>query len=133
MDESINLIKDSSINLDFNIVLTGFMGCGKTSVGKFLAPKIGFKVFDTDLYIKNETGLTVSNIFKIYGEKHFRVLEKVCIKFLLSCQASIPSCHLAQMCFCSSFSEKPKNCKAFLCLVLSSRSSNNQVKTDVLH
>lgn len=84
MDESINLIKDSSINLDFNIVLTGFMGCGKTSVGKFLAQKIGFKVFDTDLYIKNETGLTVSNIFKIYGEKHFRVLEKVCIKNLSS-------------------------------------------------
>ena len=82
MSKSINLIKSLNNNLDFNIVLTGFMGCGKTTVGKFLASKIGYKVFDTDIFIENKTGLTVSNIFKIYGENHFRTLEKICIKNL---------------------------------------------------
>jgi shikimate kinase len=59
-----------------NIVLTGFMGAGKTVVGKRLAEKTGMKVVDTDTKIEKETGLSISEIFSNLGESYFRRLEK---------------------------------------------------------
>lgn len=58
-----------------NIVLCGFMGCGKSTVGKNLARKAGMKFIDMDSYIENKAGMTVSEIFKKYGEDGFRDME----------------------------------------------------------
>lgn len=69
-------------NIKNNIVLCGFMGSGKTTVGKQLSQQIGLNFIDTDNYIENATGLTVSKIFEIYGEKFFRKLEQDCIKVI---------------------------------------------------
>lgn len=58
-----------------NIVLCGFMGCGKTTIGKCLAKKTGMKLIDTDKYIEEKAGMTVSEIFDTHGEAYFRDLE----------------------------------------------------------
>jgi shikimate kinase len=57
------------------LVLTGFMGAGKTTVGRLLAARIGWDFLDLDAYIESRTGLAVPSIFATHGEPHFRQLE----------------------------------------------------------
>jgi shikimate kinase len=57
------------------IVLTGFMGAGKTTVGRLLAARLGWKFLDLDACIESRTGLAVPSIFAAHGEAHFRHLE----------------------------------------------------------
>lgn len=59
-----------------NLILTGFMGTGKTSLGKLLAEKLGRGFVDLDQKIEQDTGLSIPQIFEMYGEKYFRELEK---------------------------------------------------------
>lgn len=64
-----------------NIILCGFMGCGKSTVGKNLARKAGMKFLDMDSYIEEKAGMTVSEIFEKFGESGFRDMEhKACIE-----------------------------------------------------
>lgn len=58
-----------------NIVLIGFMGSGKTTVGKELAKEVQMDLIDTDFEIEKESGITIKEIFEKHGEKHFRDLE----------------------------------------------------------
>lgn len=67
-----------------NIILIGFMGTGKTSVGKLLAKELGIGFIDTDEEIEKENHQTISNIFQEYGEEYFRKLETDYIKKLYS-------------------------------------------------
>ena len=46
-----------------NLILCGFMGCGKTTVGKRLAAATGREFIDMDRFIENQAGMTVSEIF----------------------------------------------------------------------
>lgn len=57
------------------LVVTGFMGAGKSTVGRMLAERLGWEFLDLDTYIESRTGLTVPSIFAIHGETHFRRLE----------------------------------------------------------
>jgi 3-dehydroquinate synthase len=65
-----------------NIVLTGFMGTGKTTLGRLLAKKLSLTHVDTDELIEKSQGLSVSAIFNKYGENYFRQLEAEVIKKL---------------------------------------------------
>ena len=65
-----------------NIILTGFMGTGKSTVGRLLAEKIGYRFIDTDTLIEQQAGTTVSEIFATQGEKAFRQLETDLVKKL---------------------------------------------------
>ena len=58
-----------------NIVLCGFMGSGKTVVGKELAKILGIKFVDTDELIEKEQGVAIKAIFAAHGEDYFRDLE----------------------------------------------------------
>lgn len=58
-----------------NIVLCGFMGSGKTVVGKELAKILGVKFVDTDELIEAEQGVAIKAIFAAHGEDYFRDLE----------------------------------------------------------
>ena len=61
------------------LVLTGFMGAGKTTVGRLLATRIGWEFLDLDAYIESRSGLSVPAIFSIHGEAHFRQLESMAL------------------------------------------------------
>ncbi|MCP4752825.1 MAG: shikimate kinase [Proteobacteria bacterium] len=58
-----------------NIVLIGFMGSGKTTIGRKLAVRLGYGFVDTDHWIEREQKLKITRIFEVYGEPHFRSLE----------------------------------------------------------
>ncbi len=57
------------------IVLIGFMGTGKSAVGKLLAEKLNWQFFDTDTEIVKRTGREIKEIFEKEGEAFFRKLE----------------------------------------------------------
>jgi len=57
------------------LVLTGFMGAGKTTVGRLLANRIGWDFLDLDAFIESRAGLAIPSIFAAHGERHFRQLE----------------------------------------------------------
>lgn len=63
-----------------NIVLCGFMGSGKTTVGLELAKIMGRKFIDTDDMIEREQGVAIKAIFTVHGEDYFRDLEFACCK-----------------------------------------------------
>lgn len=65
-----------------NIFLTGFMGSGKTSVGKVLANFLKVDFFDTDEIITREQDMSVNEIFKRYGENYFRSRETEALRIL---------------------------------------------------
>jgi shikimate kinase / 3-dehydroquinate synthase len=58
-----------------NIVLTGFMGTGKTTVGKLLARHLGYDFVDTDVLIEERAGKRIPEIFEQMGETAFREME----------------------------------------------------------
>ena len=64
------------------IFLCGFMGCGKTTVGKLVAEASGRAFIDLDEYIEQAAGETIPEIFERYGEAHFRSLETEALKVL---------------------------------------------------
>ena len=55
-----------------NIVLTGPMGSGKTTVGKAVAKSLRMKLVDTDNLIMKKTDLSINDIFIKYGQRDFR-------------------------------------------------------------
>jgi len=63
-----------------NIVLTGFMGSGKTVVARQLARLLGMKVIDVDTEIEKSTKMTINDIFKQFGEQRFREIETETLK-----------------------------------------------------
>ena len=67
-----------------NIILIGFMGCGKTSVGKKLAQYYNLDFMDTDLLIEENNKMSIKDIFSEKGEEYFRELETNTIKSLLN-------------------------------------------------
>ena len=65
------------------VALTGFMGCGKSSVGRELSTLLGIPVVDLDRYIEERAGMSIPDIFAQSGEKAFRDLETTALKELL--------------------------------------------------
>ncbi|MCA5012839.1 MULTISPECIES: shikimate kinase [unclassified Enterococcus] len=62
------------------IILIGFMGSGKTTVGKLLAEKTGMQHVDFDEQLVIELGMTIQEYFDLYGEKAFRDQETKLLK-----------------------------------------------------
>ena len=65
-----------------NLALIGFMGTGKTSVGRLVAEQLGFDFLDTDELIQSRTGRTIADIFAKEGEPAFRAIEKQVVQEL---------------------------------------------------
>ena len=64
-----------------NIVLIGFMGSGKTTVGKELAKQLKMKFIDTDAYIEDKYQKSISDIFAQQGEEYFRQIETQTLEY----------------------------------------------------
>ncbi len=65
------------MKLNKNLVLVGMMGSGKSSIGKIVSNKLEFEFIDTDNKIEEKENKTISEIFKINGEKYFRNIEEI--------------------------------------------------------
>ncbi len=66
-----------------NIILIGFMGCGKSSIGVRLSYRLRRTVTDTDKKIERQARMTVSEIFEQLGEEAFRQMETQCLEQLI--------------------------------------------------
>ena len=60
-----------------NLILIGMMGCGKTTVGRLLARRLGLELADTDALIEEEAQSAIRDIFHDYGEDRFRDWEEI--------------------------------------------------------
>ena len=61
-----------------NIVLIGMSGCGKTTIGRLTAQKLGMAFLDTDNLVEEAEGMSISRLFEIKGEEYFRQKVKIC-------------------------------------------------------
>lgn len=75
-----------------NIVLTGFMGAGKTTIGKLLSEKLSFPFFDTDKIIEQNANMSIPEFFEKLGEKEFRNYEMEVVKLLSGTEGCVISC-----------------------------------------
>jgi shikimate kinase len=62
------------------IFLVGFMGCGKTTLGKKLANRLGYEFIDLDHVLEAKEGMTIAEYFSQYGEAKFREEESILLK-----------------------------------------------------
>ena len=65
-----------------NIALTGFMGCGKTAVGRVVSKVSGYEFLDTDQFIEDHVGMSIPRIFEEQGEDSFRQYEREVVALL---------------------------------------------------
>jgi shikimate kinase len=65
-----------------NVILVGFMGAGKSSVGRILAARLGRCFVETDDMISAKEGRPIPEIFAEHGEAHFRALEDEAVRLL---------------------------------------------------
>ena len=65
------------------VCLTGFMGSGKSTVGRMLAAQLAWRFVDLDAEIERESGLSISKIFTQKGETVFREIEHECLERVL--------------------------------------------------
>jgi shikimate kinase len=72
-----------------NIALIGFMGTGKTSVGRLVAEQLRFEYMDTDELIQAQTGRSINDIFQNDGEPAFRALEQKIVEELARCRWTV--------------------------------------------
>ncbi|MVQ37038.1 shikimate kinase [Paenibacillus anseongensis] len=72
-----------------NLVLVGFMGTGKSTVGKKLAERLGWQFQDSDAVLEDEQQTSIGDLFRQYGEAHFRTLESKTLESLLAQRGQI--------------------------------------------
>ena len=65
------------------MILIGYMGCGKSTIGRRISQKFQWTFIDTDEWIEKKEGITIKEIFASQGEEYFRDLETLCLKELL--------------------------------------------------
>ena len=75
-----------------NIFLIGFMGCGKSSVAEAMESRYGMKRIEMDRIIVEQNQMAISDIFKLYGEEHFRDLESALLEEVQMKENQVVSC-----------------------------------------
>ena len=82
---------------DYNIVLIGFMGAGKSTISEFLKTVFAMDVIEMDQIIAERQGMSISDIFETYGEEYFRNLETNLLiemqskkNMVISCGGGVP-------------------------------------------
>ncbi len=86
-----NVSTESSV-MQKNLVLVGFMGTGKTTLGRALARKLGFRFVDTDHLIEEKAGKSVARIFAEEGEPVFRDMERQAVEEWIPRHGAVVAC-----------------------------------------
>ena len=81
------------------IILIGYMGAGKTTVGKALAAELGLRFYDLDWYIESRMRKTVSQLFAELGEEGFRRIERNMLHEVAEFEGVLISCGGGTPCF----------------------------------
>lgn len=81
------------------IIIIGYMGAGKTTVGKALAKELGLEFYDLDWYIESRMRKTVSQIFAERGEEGFRQVERNMLHEVAEFENIVLSCGGGTPCF----------------------------------
>lgn len=81
------------------IFLVGYMGSGKTTLGRALGKKLGIEFIDLDIYIEGRYMRTVRNIFEEYGEKKFREIERNMLHEVAEMNDVVVACGGGTPCF----------------------------------
>lgn len=71
------------------IFLLGFMGSGKSTIGKLLAQNLGWQFVDLDAEIVRRAGMSIEQIFALHGELHFRHCEAEILSALMNCRQAV--------------------------------------------
>lgn len=91
---------------DYNIVLIGFMGTGKSTISDYLQTVFAMEVIEMDQIIAEREGMSISDIFETYGEEYFRNLETELLiemqsrkNVVISCGGGVPmrECNVVEM------------------------------------
>ena len=87
--EASHLAQHQAAAVPRRIVLTGFMGSGKSTVGPLLARRLGWNFLDVDEVIEHEAGVTIAELFAQHGETAFREREQATIARLAASDALV--------------------------------------------
>lgn len=79
-------------NLEKNVFLIGFMGCGKSTMARMLANDLQKELVEMDETIEAEAGMSINEIFEKYGEMHFRDLETALVERIAKKGGTVVSC-----------------------------------------
>ena len=71
------------------LILTGFMGAGKSTIGRLLAVRLGWDFLDLDAHLERRAGATVPEIFALHGEARFRRLESTALASALTHRSTV--------------------------------------------
>lgn len=71
------------------IILTGFMGAGKSTVGRLLAARLGWNFLDLDAHLEARASATIPQLFERHGEAHFRRLESCALASTLHLRSTV--------------------------------------------
>src|SRR5476651_2201785 len=69
-----------SDHISYRIFLIGYMGSGKTTLGRRLAARLGYEFIDLDQVFEEKEGITIAQYFTYYGEDAFRKEESAILK-----------------------------------------------------
>lgn len=95
------------------IFLIGFMGCGKTTIGKQLANKLGMKFIDMDDFIVEQQGMSINKIFETKGEDAFRQIEKETLQELFKLDKVVIGAGGGTPCFFDNMEQMNRHAETF--------------------
>ena len=81
------------------LFLVGYMGCGKTTIGKFVARDMNWKFIDMDAYFEEKHACTITEFFAKHGERGFREAERMVVAELAKAEEAVIACGGGAPCF----------------------------------
>ena len=124
-------IEDLSIS-ELKVILTGFMGTGKTTVGRLLAKNLHYRFIDTDELIESRHNRSIAEIFQVLGEDSFREMERSLVKELADLEGVVISTGGRLMLDPENVVALSRNSRV-LCLVATPDEILTRVKNDKSH
>lgn len=74
------------------IFLIGYMGCGKTTLGRALSRQMGYEFIDLDIYIENRYHRSIKELFALHGEEGFRKIERRMLEEVSEFERTVVAC-----------------------------------------